>query len=383
MVDLTGMLSQINSTIGSMGEQNGRMLGGVIANSMMPEVDPNNPQSMRKYADWARRNGKPQEAMIMEQRAMEAERAMQKQAVGQAKNRMVGAYANAVKTGGDVQTAYDQLNEFANNAGLSVLDEVTKIDAAQRAAEDQQYQQEQQAVQQKRQNAQQMAMGAMAGKTEEEIQKAVANAPADVRDVYQSVATRELEFQNQVAASEERKADLKTPVDLKGVDAAIGSITNEENKSRLQAEKKTLEGSKGNYWDEGKGQWKSLTAKRAWEREVNNLHRTAFDMGTRETIAKQDAVEREEQDFQRALGRARSGKVTETEIENYIEAVAADDGKWNLFGYGEIDRDAAIAGVIAERERGVREAYGRVEAPKDGQDVDPNQPTDEELLGKY
>lgn len=353
-VNLSGMLSQMNNTIGQMGEQNGKLLGGVIANANMPEVDPSNPQSMYKYAEWARRNGKPQEAMMMQQQAHAAEKEMRAKAMQQAKAGMVGKYHTAVKSGEGEQEAYDNLVKFGANAGEDMTRLVDQIDAGERARQDQEWQATQQAKATKRENAQQMALGAMAGKTESEIETAISSAPEEFRDIYQEVGRREIAFQSELQKSKDRKADIKTPLDTTGVDSAIKQVENPELSKRFTAEKAQLEESKGNYWNAERKEWHSPESKRAWEREVSKLHRSAWDAVTREVINKENRVLDEEADFQRAIGKARGAKVTETEIANWQEANDA----WNTW---EPSREEAIAGVIAEREKGVREAYDRVE----------------------
>lgn len=367
MADLSGMLSQINSTIGDMGRANGQMLGGVIANSMMPEVDPNNPQSMRKYADWARRNGKPQEALMMDQRAMEAERDMRKRAVGEASNRMIGQYARAKREGTGEQEAYDTLMDFANNAGVDVTQQVNSIDAAARAAEDQDFQRAQQERTQQRQNAQQAAIGAMSGKSEQEISKAVANAPAQVRDIYQEAATRELAFQEQVRKVEQEKAELKTPVSTSGIDSAIDFIEDPDVKERLKAERDALVESKSNYWDDKAGEWKTPQSRRQWERQVANLHETAFKTGTQELFNKKnrelDAAEMK----QRELSNARKNKVTPSELEEWSKRtgkeITAEGQQPGFFGEDNVTQEQAIAAVIQERINAIEATYGSLESP--------------------
>ena len=72
-VNLSGMLNQIAQTIGSgytiAGKNAGEAMGDQIANAFRPKVDPNDPDSMLKYAEWAKRNGKPEEARMYEDKA--------------------------------------------------------------------------------------------------------------------------------------------------------------------------------------------------------------------------------------------------------------------------------------------------------------------------
>ena len=372
MADLSGMLSQINSTIGDMGRANGQMLGGVIANSMMPEVDPNNPQSMRKYADWARRNGKPQEAMIMEQRAMEAERTMRKKAVAEAGNRMVGQYAKAARSGEGVQEAYDKLMDFSMNAGVDMTNQVNQIDAAARAAEDQAFQKAQQERTVQRQNAQQAAIGAMAGKSEAEMAKAVASAPEQVRDIYQEAASRQMTFNKQVKQAEQEKVELKTPVSTKGIDASIDTIKDPQVKEKLKAERDALLEAKANYWDEAAGEWKTPASRRQWEQRVGELHKLAFKTGTDEIFNEKNRREDAEMMKAREISNARSNKVTDKEIETWAEAnnkditaTAFDGEDSGLFGQKEnnVTLEQARAAVIQERINAIEASYGNAGSP--------------------
>lgn len=82
-VNLSGMLNSIAQTIGSgytiAGKSAGEAMGDQIANAFRPKVDPNDPDSMLKYAEWAKRNGKPEEARMYEDKA-----AMLKKEMGEA-----------------------------------------------------------------------------------------------------------------------------------------------------------------------------------------------------------------------------------------------------------------------------------------------------------
>ena len=370
--NLGGMLSQIGNRLGQDGGL-GQSFKDLMVNTQAPAIDPMDPASLDRAAQYASRTGNAQQASLymrqaetlrsraeQERQRVEAER---KQAIAQAGNQMVGQYAQAVRSGEGEQEAYDTLMEFSRNAGVDLTGQVERIDQGARAAQDQQWQAEQQEKAKRRENAQQMAMGAMTGKSEAEMQAAIEKAPADVRDVYQTVANRELSFQNQMAESKERKEDLKTPTSFDGVDRAIESIQNEKLAATFKAERDNLEETKSNYWDEGKKQWKSLTAKREYEKQVERVHRGAFNAGTAEIVAKETRAIQQEEAFQRGLNKARSGKVTETEIENYQTANNPLGPDWlRAWTDGAAptpSRAEAIAGVHAEREEGVRIAFNR------------------------
>ena len=68
------MLTSIGDTIGQMGEP-GRAFTENIRTLSAPQLDMENPQSMKAYAEYLRRNGKEQEAMAMLEQASKLERA--------------------------------------------------------------------------------------------------------------------------------------------------------------------------------------------------------------------------------------------------------------------------------------------------------------------
>ena len=76
-VNLTGMLSGIANTLSQGyeigGVSAGEALGNNIRQAAKPELDMKDPVSIRKYADWAGRNGKDEEALLMQQKAVEVE----------------------------------------------------------------------------------------------------------------------------------------------------------------------------------------------------------------------------------------------------------------------------------------------------------------------
>lgn len=69
-VNLGGMLNNIAGTIGEGyqigGKSAGEAMGGLIANSVKPTLDMNDPASLKNYARWARNNGREEEAMRYE-----------------------------------------------------------------------------------------------------------------------------------------------------------------------------------------------------------------------------------------------------------------------------------------------------------------------------
>lgn len=74
-VNLGGMLSNIGSTIGKgyeiAGKSAGEAMGGLIANAVKPEVDMNDAESIRQFAQWVERNGNPEMAADLRMKAEE------------------------------------------------------------------------------------------------------------------------------------------------------------------------------------------------------------------------------------------------------------------------------------------------------------------------
>ena len=72
--NLTGMLGRIAGTVGEMGEP-GKPLLTTSRTLSAPQLDMDNPESMKAYAEYLRRNGKEKEAMAMMAQATELARA--------------------------------------------------------------------------------------------------------------------------------------------------------------------------------------------------------------------------------------------------------------------------------------------------------------------
>ena len=71
-VNLGGMLTDIGSTIGSMGAPAGEVFGDAIAQANRPQGDMSDPTHLSALAQWATRNGDPESARMYESQAREA-----------------------------------------------------------------------------------------------------------------------------------------------------------------------------------------------------------------------------------------------------------------------------------------------------------------------
>lgn len=139
--NLTGLLSGIGNTIGSMGGPGNALIDNVRTLNA-PKLDQNDPASMRAYADWAMRNGDQQTAQQYQLAAgkMEQEQGAQRAAVDakgfqSSINKLEEARANAISNvNGDdaaiaqIDSQYDtavnavsgKMNDMAAKYGLDV-----------------------------------------------------------------------------------------------------------------------------------------------------------------------------------------------------------------------------------------------------------------------
>lgn len=125
------MLTSIGDTIGQMGEP-GRAFTENIRTLSAPQLDMENPQSMKAYAEYLRRNGKEQEAIAMLDKASQLERA-NKSRNGQA---AIVAMAAKLKPGMDEaerQRILSSIGQVANQTGIEPF-EVDQILESQNIA---------------------------------------------------------------------------------------------------------------------------------------------------------------------------------------------------------------------------------------------------------
>lgn len=120
--NLTGLLSSIGNTIGSMGGPGNALIDNVRTLNA-PKLDPNDPASMRAYADWAMRNGDQQTAQQYQLAAgkMEQEQGAQRAAVDakgfqNSINKLEEARANAISNVNGDDAAIAQINSQYDTA---------------------------------------------------------------------------------------------------------------------------------------------------------------------------------------------------------------------------------------------------------------------------
>lgn len=133
--NLTGLLSGIGSTIGSMGGPGNALIDNVRTLNA-PKLDPNDPASMRAYADWAMRNGDQQTAQQYQLAAgkMEQEQGAQRAAVDakgfqNSINKLEEARANAISNVNGDDAAIAQINSQYDTAVNAVTGKMNDMAA--------------------------------------------------------------------------------------------------------------------------------------------------------------------------------------------------------------------------------------------------------------
>jgi len=131
--NLTGLLSSIGDTIGSMGGPGNALIDNVRTLNA-PKPDQNDPASMRAYADWAMRNGDQQTAQQYQIAAgkMEQEQGARKAATDaagfqQSLNKLEEARAQALQNAGGDKQAEAQINAQYDTAANAVSGKMNQM----------------------------------------------------------------------------------------------------------------------------------------------------------------------------------------------------------------------------------------------------------------
>jgi hypothetical protein len=131
--NLTGLLSGIGKTIGEMGGPGNALIDNVRTLNA-PSLDPNDPASMRAYADWAMRNGDRQTAQQYQLAAgkLEQEQGARKAATDSAGfqrslNKLEEARAQALQNAGGDRQAEAQINAQYDTAANAVSGKMNEM----------------------------------------------------------------------------------------------------------------------------------------------------------------------------------------------------------------------------------------------------------------
>lgn len=383
-VNLGGMLSDIGKTVGSMGDA----YKPVIQGATKPRGDMNDPMHLQNLAQWASSNGDSAMASqyMQEARRISAERKADnqrvvKEAKDRAVNTAVSAYNTALMTGDPdkIQEAYDEAVRVGNDTGRTTVNAITQLEGAQRQRDEAAY------VDGQRQKAAaeegfvaDFGSKITADMTAEEIQQKVDAVAPQFKEQAQTLASRQIAFNNQVAKDKERNADLSTPVTTDFASSSIEAIEDPNVKASFKERLNTLEKPEG--WD---GEtWATQSQRRRHQTLVDALATEAFKAGTGEMLNKSRVERQRQETIANGAAVVARQAVSNADIEAWKSANPDKDVR-DSSGVWDLDRNnisyAEVKSIIRqERMDGYYAGLG-MENPNKEADA----PTDEELLGKY
>lgn len=383
-VNLGGMLSDIGKTVGSMGDA----YKPVIQGATKPRGDMNDPMHLQNLAQWASSNGDSAMASqyMQEARRISAERKADnqrvvKEAKDRAVNTAVSAYNTALMTGDPdkIQEAYDEAVRVGNDTGRTTVNAITQLEGAQRQRDEAAY------VDGQRQKAAaeegfvaDFGSKITADMTAEEIQQKVDAVAPQFKEQAQTLASRQIAFNNQVAKDKERNADLSTPVTTDFASSSIEAIEDPNVKASFKERLNTLEKPEG--WD---GEtWATQSQRRRHQTLVDALATEAFKAGTGEMLNKSRVERQRQETIANGAAVVARQAVSNADIEAWKSANPDKDVR-DSSGVWDLDRNnityAEVKNIIRqERMDGYYAGLG-MENPNKEADA----PTDEELLGKY
>ena len=323
-VNLSGMLGDIAKTTGGMGDA----FKPVLQAATKPRGDMEDPAHLRNLAQWAASNGDSamasqymQEARRIGTERKAANEKVVKEAKDRAVNTSVSAYNTALK-GGDpdeIQAAYEEAVRVGNDTGRTTITAITQLESAQRQRDEAAY------VQEKRQKqAAEEAFVADFGTkisgemTAEQIQKKADSVAPQFKGQAQTLASRQIAFNNQVAKDAERNADLSAPVSTEFASSSVEAIKDPDVKAAFNERLTALEEPDG--WD---GEtWATQTQRRRHQSMVDSLAKEAFKAGTSEMLYESRA----EKDRQEAVANGAAVVARQAISKSDIDAYADNKG---------------------------------------------------------
>ena len=342
--NLGGMLSQIGNRLGSGGAEMGNAFGQMIINSNAPKVDPNDPTSLQRAAEYAQRTGDTATAnmymqeyrrVVADQKA-EAER-QKAELTAKAANAATFQYKTALESGNaeDIAKAEEALLANATAHGYDGMARLSAASTAVRAQQDQQWQADDRARQEKERAAEVQFTTAMNGATDPEaIQKIVDTAPAEMRPTAQRAATARLQYLDGVSRREEQDAVKSTAV---STEIAIPEALPEELKTSFDAEIKQLEKEMKAAMPDG--QWATATARSGFQQRRDQIARKISDAHTSLILGQERDQRNAEAQFDKAWRNVSTDLPTKTEMEEIRKTMQQEKADAaNKAEFGETDR---------------------------------------------
>lgn len=382
-VNLGGMLGDIGKTVGSMGDA----YKPVMQAATKPRGSMDDPAHLRNLAQWASSNGDStmasqymQEARRIGTERKAANEKVVKEAKDRAVNTSVSAYNTALMSGDpdQIQEAYDEAVRVGNDTGRNTINAVTQLEGAQRQRDEAAY------VEGKRAKAaaeegfvKDFGSKITGDMTAKQIQQKVDAAPPQFREQAQTLASRQVTFNNQVAKDGERNADLSTPVATDFATSSVASIKDAAVRASFESRLETLEKPEG--WD---GEtWATSVQRRRYEAQVDSLAKEAFKAGTDEMILEGRAERDRSENIENGAAVVARQAVSNSDIEAWKAANpdkdVTDGSEWFDRDSNNVSYSEVKSLIRQERMDGYYAGLG-LENPNES-----DEPTDEELLNRY
>ena len=213
--------------------------------------------------------------------------------------------------------------------------------------------------------------------TAAQIQKKVDTADPRFKDIAQTIGSRQITFNNQVAQDKERNATLSAPVSTDLATSSIKAIKDEQVRANFEERLESLEEPEG--WD---GEtWATATQRRRYQQQVDALAKEAFNTGTTELVNEGRSERDRAENITNGAAVVARQAVSNSDIEAWKSAnpsidVTDNSAIWDLdsnnISYEEVKRR-----IRQERMDGYYAGLG-LENPNST-----DEPTDEELLNRY
>lgn len=381
--NLSGMLGQIAETVGGMGEA----YSPVMKQATKPRGNMDDPGHLRNLAQWASNNGDSSMASqyMQEARRMDAERKAEnekvvKEAKDRAVNTAVSAYDAALRSGDPdkIQAAYEEATRVGNDTGRSTVGVISQLEGAQRQREEATYQEgrrQKQAAEEGFTTAFNSSINA--NMTPEQIQKKIDAAPAQFKEIAQTLGSRQIQFNNQVAQANERATDLATPVSTDFAASSVSAIKDDDVRANFE---ERLESLKPEGWDENSKTWATQAQRRRYQQQVDALAKEAFNTGTSEIVNEGRAERDRAENIANGAAVVARQAISAADLKAWAEAKDIDITDFGgILGSGanNMTYEEAKAAIRKERIDGYYAGLG-LDNPNSDQEL-----TDEELLDKY
>ena len=321
--NLGGMLSQIGGSFGSRGGQMGAQLGNMIMRSSAPKVDPSDPGSYRRAAEYARATGDVQSAAQLEAEG----RRVQQEADQRRLATTMGAYDAVLRdpnaTPEQTQAAYDATIKVGMETGRDLTGNIAALEnqAAQRQRAELQAQQAAESKQIQADIA--SSLQALGNSTDaDQIETIVSKVnPVSQKDV-RAALNHQYTFNSGVAEQKQKEADLSVPVGYELLDSVVsqlpGKDANDELANNFRERREALAKREDSLKRDGK--YVNLSARRALQSERDKLEADVQSYVVDIITTKRDEERRDAQNKEAGLRQVAAQKVTGAEITQWVTA---------------------------------------------------------------